>query len=123
MGLKGEEKYRNVLKVELLMQWGVIICSNFTYILYSSPTFYIIQFLPVLPLLLWAIRLDLIIIRIRCISYVKLIELYGNANLCKYHANETSVHHVELPIEYRKPGMDPLTGVNISLNIHILWHN
>lgn len=100
------------------MQRGLVIFNNFTRILYSLPTFYIIQFLPILPLLLWAIRLDLIIIRIRCISYVKLIALYRNANLCKYHANENSAHHLELPIEYRKPGMDPLTEVSISLNTH-----
>ena len=38
---------------------------------------------------------------------------------------QIKTQHIMLssPMEYGKPGMDPLTGVNIRLNIQILWHN
>lgn len=39
------------------------------------------------------------------------------------YANERPVHDIALPLEYRKPGLDPLTGVSISLSIHLLWHH
>ena len=51
-----------------------------------------------------------------CISCVKLVRLYGNANICKYHANGNSMSRVELSIEYKKIGMAPLTGASISRN-------